>query len=315
MANEHILKVHGMHCESCERIISRTVEKHEGAKAISFDLRANTMKIECADAQLPKIKEELLSKGYQLLLPGEEAKQGYEAGSFSRIFSFLSSLLTGSNGFAHENAMLFYSALTLVAILMLQSFLYIFAFRNIPNFLNIYGTLLFLAAISIVAVMFSFFHVRAFKERTSCMVGMMMGMSIGMMGGFLIGAFAGATSGMFVGSLAGMAFGMFLGFEAGRCCGVMGGMEGLMGGLMAGTMGAMLSVMMLSDHLMLFLFILTGIAITILAGLSYLAYKEFGNLQKMPISALQFAAYCIAIDLLVSAILVFAPKSGLVWGG
>jgi hypothetical protein len=149
------------------------------------------------------------------------------------------------------------------------------------------------------------------------MCGMMTGMTFGMAGGFLIGAFAGATNGMFVGSLVGMAIGIGFGYFTGRYCGVMGVMEGIMGGLMAGTMGAMLSVMMVFDHLVPFLFILTGIEAVILVAFSYMLYKEHGNMtaDMVKLDGISFIILALAIDLALTVIFIYGPKAGTVLGG
>jgi copper chaperone CopZ len=316
MASEHVLKVEGMHCESCEKIISRTVAKHEGAHVKGFDLQENKVRIFCSDEQLPKIKKELLAKGYQLLLPGDEAQQGYEAGSLSRVMEFASGLISGKEGFVYEHKLLQYAIISLILIFAAQLAIYFVVFGGEASFLRTYGSILSLSALSVVAVIFAFYHARIFRKQTSCMTGMMTGMTVGMMGGFMIGAFIGATNGMFIGSLAGMAFGMFLGFEAGRCCGVMGGMEGLMGGLMAGTMGAMLSVMMVYDNLMPFLYILSGVCLAILGGLAYMIYKEYGSIEQeqFDVSAAKFLFYSLILYLAVAALAIFGPKANVVLG-
>ncbi|HQT45360.1 MAG TPA: heavy metal-associated domain-containing protein, partial [Candidatus Micrarchaeota archaeon] len=81
---EHNLSLHGMHCDSCAKIIERTVKKHDGASVKALDMQKNTVTLVCGQEQLAEIKNELRSKGYQLLTDGEEAKEGYEAGSIGR---------------------------------------------------------------------------------------------------------------------------------------------------------------------------------------------------------------------------------------
>ena len=149
------------------------------------------------------------------------------------------------------------------------------------------------------------------------MTGMMTGMTFGMAGGFLIGAFVGATNGMFLGSIIGRATGMSLGYVTGRSCGVMGVMEGMMGGLMAGTMGAMLSAMLIYDRLVPFLFILVGTEGVILVAYSYMLYKEFGNMKQndLKVSGMEFAVLALALNLALTVVYVFGPKTGYVLGG
>ena len=198
--------------------------------------------------------------------------------------------------------------------MIVQALLYFVFFQDQPKFISNYWSIASLTAISVVALLFAFYHAEAFSKRATCMTGMMIGMTFGMAGGFLIGAFAGATNGMFIGSLVGMAVGMGFGYFTGRCCGVMGVMEGLMGGLMAGTMGAMLSVMLILDNLVPFLYILTAVELVIMALSSYMLYKEFGNLNGSlaKIDASDFIILALAFDLVLTAIYVLGPKSGVV---
>jgi hypothetical protein len=114
-----------------------------------------------------------------------------------------------------------------------------------------------------------------------------------------------------------MAVGMALGYYTGRYCGVMGVMEGIMGGLMAGTMGAMLSVMMVFDHLVPFLFILTAVEGALLIAFSYMLYKEHGNMtpEMVKIDGTGFIIMALAIDLALTVVFIFGPKAGTVLGG
>jgi hypothetical protein len=312
------LLLHGMHCDSCSRIIERTVLKYEGACIRTFDTANNRMVLACSsDVQLGEIRESLRAKGYQTLLPGEEAEEGFEAGSIHRGLDFIRSVMRGRDGFETENRLVKYSAGALLVVLAAQALLYLSFFSRIPGFLAAYWSVTILTAVSVVALLFAYCHAYAFRKSFSCMCGMMTGMTFGMAGGFLIGAFAGATNGMFVGSLVGMAIGIGFGYYTGRYCGVMGVMEGIMGGLMAGTMGAMLSVMMVFDHLVPFLFILTGIEALILVAFSYMLYKEHGNMTPamVKLDGTGFIILALAIDLALTVIFIYGPKAGTVLGG
>ena len=310
------LTLHGMHCDSCGKIIERTVTKYTGARIEEFDMINNRIILVSSSGQLETIREELLSKGYQTLLPGEEAQEGFEAGSLRRGIDFLKSVYHGADGFETENQLVKFSSDAFFMILAAQAVLYILVFSRIPGFLNAYWSVTILTAISVVALLFAYFHATAFRKSTSCMCGMMTGMTFGMAGGFLIGAFAGATNGMFVGSMVGMVIGIGFGYYTGRACGVMGVMEGIMGGLMAGTMGAMISVMMVFDNLVPFLFILTGIEAVILLAFSYMLYKEYGNLtsEMVKVSGKDFILMAMAFDLALTVIFVYGPKAGTVLG-
>ncbi len=313
---EYYLKLHGMHCDSCAKIIERTVKKHHGASVRSLDMANNAISLECSDEQLPQIKKELLGKGYQLLYASEEAQEGYEAGSLGRGMEFALKVLRGDREYAHENRLVKLSLVSLAIIAAVQAFLYMVAFRNIPDFVGTYGSVTVLTAVSVVALVYAYYHASAFRKSASCMTGMMTGMTFGMAGGFMIGAFVGATNGMFIGSLAGMAVGMALGLQAGRCCGVMGVMEGIMGGVMAGTMGAMISVMMIFDNLVPFLYLLTAIEIITLGLFSYMLNKEYGNIsdRMLDVSGFEFAMFSLAVDIIVTMIMLYAPRAGVVLG-
>jgi len=321
VGSDHIeteLTLHGMHCDSCGKIIERTVLKYESAGIRTFDTVNNRIVLACSSAdQLGEIRGALLAKGYQTLLPGEEAQEGFEAGSIQRGLGFIKSVYTGRDGFGTENLLVKYSVDALFIVLAAQALLYMFIFNRIPGFLASYWSITLLTAVSVVALLFAYCHAYAFRKRLSCMAGMMTGMTFGMAGGFLIGAFAGATNGMFVGSLVGMAIGIGFGYFTGRYCGVMGVMEGIMGGLMAGTMGAMLSVMMVFDHLVPFLFILTGIEAVILVAFSYMLYKEHGNMtpEMVKFDGNSFIILALAIDLALTVVFIYGPKAGTVLGG
>jgi copper chaperone CopZ len=312
------LTLYGMHCDSCGKIIERTVQKFDGACIRKFDTVNNRIVIACSSGELlGEIRGALLKKGYQTLLPGEEAHEGFEAGSLRRGLDFIKSVYTGENGFETENLLVKYSIDALLLVLAVQALLSMFVFSRIPGFLAAYWSVTILTAVSVVALLFAYCHAYAFRKSISCMCGMMTGMTFGMAGGFLIGAFAGATNGMFVGSLVGMAIGIGFGYFTGRYCGVMGIMEGIMGGLMAGTMGAMLSVMMVFDHLVPFLFILTGIEAVILVAFSYMLYKEHGNMtpEMVKFDGNSFIVLALAIDLALTVVFIYGPKAGTVLGG
>ena len=312
------LTLHGMHCDSCARIIERVVAKQEGAQIREFDVAGNRILLEYRSwSQLETIRGDLREKGYQTLLPGEEPVEGFEAGSLRRGIGFLKNVFHNAPGFEAEHTLFRFSLMAFFVVILAQLGLYIFVFSTIPGFLNTYLSIMLLTAVSVVALLFAYYHAYAFRKTTSCMSGMMTGMTFGMAGGFLIGAFAGAANGMFTGSVVGMSVGMGLGYLTGRSCGVMGAMEGLMGGLMAGTMGAMLSVMMIFDRLIPFLFILTGVEAAILLAFSYMLYKEFGNLRQedVKVTGTGFASYALAFDLALTIVFIYGPKAGLVLGG
>ena len=312
------LELHGMHCDSCGKIIERTVSRHDGAAVRNIDTINNRIVISCiSEEQLGEVREALLEKGYQTLAPGEEPKEGFEAGSIHRGIAFALSVIKGKEGFGTEHLLVEYSLDAIFVLLAAELALYFLIFSRISGFLAAYLPVLILTPFAVVALLFAYCHAHGFRKTTSCMCGMMSGMTFGMAAGFLLGAYAGATNGMFVGSLVGMAAGIGFGYFTGRSCGVMGVMEGIMGGLMAGTMGAMLSVMMIFDHLVPFLVILTIIEAVIMAAFSYMLWKEYGNMTPamLRIDGTGFVILALAMDLVLIVIYVFGPKAGTVLGG
>lgn len=94
-----------------------------------------------------------------------------------------------------------------------------------------------------------------------------------------------------------MAAGMGLGTAVGRWSGIM-----------SGTMGAMVSVMMVNDNLVPFLYVLAGACIASLGGLSYLLRKEAG---KAPEPLGGFAGFLLPAALLsiaMVAVMLYGPK-------
>jgi hypothetical protein len=155
----------------------------------------------------------------------------------------------------------------------------------------------------------SFRHMSAYRRRMSCTNGMMVGMTLGMVCGFLIGALIGATNGMFIGSVAGTAAGMAAGVLAGRFSGIMGAMEGMMAGLMSGTMGAMLSVMMIYDNLMAFIYGLFGVSLIILGALSYMMHREAGPAPDKAGGTFAASAFwSVSLGLALAFLMLFGPK-------
>lgn len=173
--------------------------------------------------------------------------------------------------------------------------------------------------ISTVFIGSTVWHIKHYREYFSCSTGMMIGMTVGMMSGFMIGAIIGATNGMFIGSVVGLFTGITIGVWCTRTCGIMSTIESMMAGLMAGTMGAMISVMLISDNILLFMPILIGICSITLAGMSYMIYKEheehrekIQKLDKYDMTIYLTAMFILAIVL--TTIVIWGPKSVLTIG-
>lgn len=305
MEENRTLYISGMTCHSCERIVSKAVES-AGGRVHSVNAKGGTATVDYPQGALGKIREAIASSGYALLDP--EGRIG-EAEPFDQeIKSFARRLFSGEKGLWVERKLLKMSIASLIAIVFLGFFAYLLFFRNVPGFGPRLPFLLY-AAISAVACTGVLAHFRAHKGQFTCMEGMMIGMTIGMMAGFLFGAIIGATNGMFTGSVFGMAIGMLMGAYCGKCCGIMGVMEGLMAGLMGGTMGAMLTVMMIADNLLLFMPLLVGSCLLIIAGLTYMIYTTAGKREErqlVPLSS--FLLLSILLTAVTAIVMFIAPK-------
>lgn len=295
------IEIGGMNCESCERLITKSVTA-AGGKVQQISASQGFAVVEYPDGARGGIDAAIESAGYEV---GGKSRtlEPIEA----QLLSFLSDFVSGKPNTALVRTCFAY---TVASFFLLSAGLY-FVFGS-PNK---YAAYYLYAALSSVAVGGAFALFRAYKSVFNCMEGMMIGMTIGMSAGFLFGAITGATNGMFVGSVFGMAVGMALGSFAGRCCGIMGVMEGLMAGLMGGTMGAMLTVMMQYDNLALFmpLFVLSCLAL--LAGLKYMIYYYAGKRiegKLMPFTS--FFALALLLTALTVAVIMYAPHVGIAIG-
>jgi hypothetical protein len=92
----------------------------------------------------------------------------------------------------------------------------------------------------------------------------------------------------------------------------MGAMEGMMAGLMSGTMGAMTTVMMINDHVLAFMYMLSGICLVMVGGLSYMMFREAGPAPRAGFSFARFATLSIALGAMMLAVMVYGPKNGFI---
>ncbi len=302
---ETTLRVSGLECDSCAKVIARLAAKSNCTLA-SIDVATGSVKVSCStQADLSAFTSLLKDAGYGI------DGQALARGNLGRASRFFTDIVTGSNGLKVERKIVEASALSLVLMLALSaSVLFIPLFAEARSFVP----LLVLTAIGVSACSMALSHYRAFGQPFSCMCGMMVGMTIGMMGGFLSGALAGAANGMFAGSVAGMLIGMGFGAMAGSTTGVMGVLEGLMAGLMGGTMGAMLSVMLFADNVVLFLFMLFAASVPILLGLSYMLWREAGSLPATYApNVTRMVVGNTLFFILFSAFLVWGPRSTFSW--
>ena len=138
-----------------------------------------------------------------------------------------------------------------------------------------YGLWILYLDVSVVALMATVFYMRSYVYgRVTHMIGMLIGMTIGMQVGTMVGGVLGATNGFFVGAMIGMGLGSCCGVLTAWCCGPMAVLHALMSGVMGGTMGAMVVVMMMPDHVLVFMPVFTALNIMILICFTYIFYRE-----------------------------------------
>ncbi len=312
---EHKLEISGLSCGSCERIIERLAEK-SGMKVKEIDGNTGRVVVDVPDASggrqggdINGFKAELAERGFF-----EKGQGAGQRGDFSRFAKFISSVVGGGENVAAESRLLNSALASFAGLLFASTGFYTLFLRGQANNLE-YAPILFLTAVACALTVFSYFHASCYRKLLNCQNGMMVGMTMGMVPGFMVGAILGATNGMFIGSVAGMLFGMGLGYKLGKCCGIMGAMEGIMAGMMAGTMGAMLSVMMLRDNLVLFLGILFLSCSAVMAGLSYMLYREQGSAPEggLAVGGKEFFFYALLMFILVLAVIFAGPKAALVY--
>ncbi len=301
------------------RLISKAVSQFPNARLANLNLTSGKAEIECREGDFEEIKKKIQSKGYgtsewQAMETVAGCKEALCCGSkIGKIKNIIVGIAKGKEELAFERKLIAYSIAALIVIGLLQFAIFQSVLQN-ANYSIAQIPLMALLAISTAAIVTSYYHQRIYSQSLSCMSGMMVGMTIGMVSGLLFGSIIGASNGMFWGSITGMAVGMAFGAAAGRTSGIMAILEGLMAGLMGGTMGAMLSVMMLNENFLAFITIFIVSCTTILAGLSYMIFKE-GQPAKTGISLARFLALSVAIAIASNLLMAFGPRGLIFWQG
>lgn len=300
------LPIRNVSCEACEKVIGRILRKFSHAKIESISADAQILTLTCEEHDIDAIKEKLQAYNY---LDKEKDSKPHFTYVVKRI-------LSNAHGFEAEHELLTHTLGLLSVLFVTIGLAYVLWFNQNTLFIKTWPILV-LIPFGIAVNAGALLHVRHLRHHFNCTNGMMAGMTIGMISGFMSGAVLGATNGMFVGSVGGMAVGMSASAYAVRKSGIMGVLEGLMAGLMAGTMGAMLSVMMLSDNLVAFLYILFGVCTVILAGMSYFVFKEVGPIQdeQKKVDFIPLAMGSVLLLLLFLALILWGPKSTFVFSG
>ena len=298
------LSVQNISCESCERVISRLVSRFNDAKFESISADGKTLLLSCNEKDVEKIKGVLSQYNYL-----EEQPVKFYAGFVAK------QLFSDSSAFLAERTFLTRLLVVFGVIFSMLALFQIFVFNNIEVGKKLWPVLL-LVPFGIILNMTSLWHARLLRKNFACNTGMMIGMTIGMMSGFMLGVILGATNGMFIGSVVSMFAGMFLGAWAGKPVGVMGVLEGMMAGLMGGLMGPMLSVMLITDNLIVFLYLFFIACTAIIVGLSYLIFRESGPIMDEKVvpsfTTMLFSALLVLI--LIVLLAMFGPKSAIAWG-
>src|SRR3989344_2297413 len=290
------LKISGMHCEACEKVLKKALSRLEHVKDIDLHYNNEIATVSYnPEINVNEIIDIVRQVGYDAtIFEGEDTFIDVNFKKYLKILKQKDQL---------EGQLILISFATLIILSILEVITYFGFFRDIPGFFNRYGYYLVFLVISSVVVGASVLHIKKYGSSFSCMSGMMVGMTTGMISGFLVG--------MLVGSILGILIGMFIGIFTGKCCGIMGIMEGMMAGLMGGLMGAMTSLMMLNDNLKLIVPVLVVASSTILIGLDYMIYKE-KSYVKEKINKEQFLSFiitCSIITLALTFLMVVGPKS------
>lgn len=293
-------------CGSCIKVITRALEGKEGVQ--QFTITKDYIKIVHDPNKAPR--DELAS-----IIREKGFRAGFEPFSRKTFGERWRDFRENREKYSLEYRMLKYSASTFGLLLLIGFIVFWGLFNSSAELLSKYGWWFLYLAISVVAIGSAMWHFQSYKGNITSMTGMMIGMTFGMQTGFLIGTILGATNGMFVGSMAGMLSGVIVGWSNGKRSGIMGIMEGTMAGIMAGLMGAMTGVMLLVDHIFLFMPVFMLLNLLVLYGLSYMLFEEMveenKTIEKRPVGFSTFFLLCFLAALILMAIMIFAPKSGI----
>jgi copper chaperone CopZ len=292
-----------MSCESCSRLIGKRFKGIHGIGDFTFDDESVVLDYDPARVKKDMLIDTIKEAGFRAsFLP-------FEGKTFSERWRDFNE---NRKKYAIEWAVLKNTVLLFIMLYVIEAIAYFAFFFSIPDFMARYGWWIFYFNVSISTLAAAAWHYFAYKGKVTCMTGMMVGMTIGMQAGMMLGAVFGATNGFFVGSMVGMLIGVGVGALAGQGCGVMGWMQGMMAGLMGGTMGPMISVMMFSDHLLVFMPFYIIINVLILWGFSYMVYEEIvegKEVVRKPLDFTGLASLTTLIGAVLLIIMVYGPKS------
>ncbi len=294
-------------CESCSKLIDKKFSKIEGVS--NHKIHFDSMDIEYNDNT---IKAEDLVVAVEDL--GFRASvRPFERKSFSERWKDFK-----ENTHKYETVIeaIQYGFLAFIILLALDAVAFVgFLDSAIPNFFSHYAWWLFYLDLSVASIGATIWYMSSYKGNVTCMTGMMIGMTVGMQSGMMIGAVVGGSNGFFTGAIVGMTVAVIAGTLTGAVCGIMGAVQGMMSGVMAGTMGAMITIMMFTDHVLIFMPYYMLINVVILLGLIYLFYEEVvegkKNVKIKSSDFMTFVSACIIITTILTLIMIYGPKSPL----
>jgi hypothetical protein len=219
--------------------------------------------------------------------------------------------------FAESKKLSIYVGVSFILMILLDVIAYFLVLNQVSNLIIKYAWWILYLDISIVTLAGALWYYSSYKGYVSCMASMMIGMTLGMQAGMMLGAVFGAVNGYFIGAMIGMLLGTIIGFVTGKAS-IMGALQGMMSGLMGGTMGAMITVMMFTDNVLWFMPFYMLINVAILIGFVYMYHdeviKDNKEVVKRHISFGTFIIWCVVATIILTAILVYAPKS-ILFGG
>lgn len=302
---EYRLELSGMTCGACERIIEKVAARNS-AQVGEMDPKKGRVTILAEESKISEIKEELAKRGF----PEKSASAGPERGSARNVLNYIKAVLSVDDGVEEEARLINHAIASTIILAALNAGIYIFFMQGLEG-ASKYVPLLVLGIAASIVTAFAYLHSKCYRKEISCQNGMMVGMTMGMMPGFMAGAIIAATNGMFMGSIVGLAAGIGIGVKSGKCCGVMGAMEGIMAGLMAGIMGPMTVIMTLNDNMLALLYIVFAACIFLLLGLSYMLYREEGEMPQKSARLTEFIVISAAFNIALIAIMLIGPKGPL----
>lgn len=293
-------------CESCVKLISRSLDKLEGVDDFSVDSESVRVSYNPEALNSDKLVSLINQLGFRAGLQPFPRKTFLERWREFR---------ENKKKYEVEYKMLQYSAMTFLSLILLQTLVYFGLFRLKENFLAHSGWWLFYGTMAIVSIGSGMWHMKSYRAKFTSMTGMMIGMTFGMQTGMMIGSIIGASNGLFLGGTAGMLAAVFVGVSNGKCCGIMGIMEGTMAGIMGGIMGSMIGVMFSVDHILYFMPLFMLLNLSVMFGLSYMLFEEVVEhnpaTKKKQVDFSTFFSYCLLAVAILTVVIVYGPKTGL----